>query len=155
MQRLGLIDHRLQRNRVCDELVVNNGLFLICGVGSKGKAWKIVQFKLRRMLYDEILRMNEFSNWKSARILGYCLNVMGSKVYKGQGAYGRDYRALHRAVIAWTQRNYLIVRRKNLDIAEACLIGTITYDASETRLVKTFTKGLETEPARDYLSLAQ
>src|SRR5271170_2681359 len=32
MQRLGLIDHRLQRNRVCDELVVNNGLFLICGV---------------------------------------------------------------------------------------------------------------------------
>ena len=32
MQRLGLIDHRLQCNGICDELVVNNGFFLICGV---------------------------------------------------------------------------------------------------------------------------
>jgi hypothetical protein len=52
--------------------------------------------------------------------------------------------------MAWTQRNYLLIRRKNPEVAQACLIGTITFDTGENRLVKTFTKGLETEPGEDH-----
>jgi len=116
------------------------------------RAWTIVQFKLRRLLYDEVLRMDKYVNFKSARILGYCLNVMGVQLQE-KGAFGREYRALHRAILAWAQRNYLRIYRANPKVARACLIGSISYDAERERLVKTYAEGLETEPDRLYLTL--
>jgi hypothetical protein len=45
--------------------------------GLKGDAGKVVKFKVRRLLYDEVARMNEFANFQGAKIIGFCLNVMG------------------------------------------------------------------------------
>ena len=91
------------------------------GHGSEGQAWKIVQFKLRRLLYDEIQSIESLPNYKNARLLGICLNVMGLNLGKRSG-YGRDYVALKAAVLAWTQRNYMHLRQVNAEIADACLI---------------------------------
>lgn len=124
------------------------------GLGGEGRAWKIVQFKLRRLLYDEIRNLESYPNYKAARVLGICLNVMGLKMGKRSG-YGRDCAALKAAMLAWTQKNYLHLRQVNAEIADACLIGGITFDAEQSRLVKTYAKGLRPEPDREYLLLQQ
>ncbi|HCI12386.1 MAG: hypothetical protein A2063_01785 [Gallionellales bacterium GWA2_60_142] len=117
-----------------------------------GRAWKVVQFKLRRLLYDEILKLGSMPNYKSARVLGICLNVMGLSMGKRSG-YNREHAALKAAVLTWTQRNYLRLREVNAEIAGNCLIGSITFDTEQSRLVKTYAKGLKPEPAREYLPL--
>ena len=116
------------------------------------RAWKIVQFKLRRLLYDEIRDLESMPNYKAARVLGICLNVMGLTMGKRSG-YGRDHAALKAAVLAWTQRNYLRLRKVNAEVADTCLIGSITFDAEQSRLVKTYAKGLRPDPDREYLPL--
>jgi hypothetical protein len=122
------------------------------GLGSESRAWKIVHFKLRRLLYDEILELGSFPNYKAARILGICLNVMGLTIGKGTRVE-RDYAPLKAVVLAWTQGNYLRLRAVNSKIADACLIGSITFDPEKSQLVKTYLAGLRPEPDREYLSL--
>lgn len=122
------------------------------GLGNASLAWKIVQFKLRRRLYDEIRDLESIPNYKAARLLGICLNVVGLGMGRPSG-YGRDYAALKTAVLAWTQRNYLRLREVNSEIADACLIGSITFNAKQARLVKTYAKGLSAEPSREFLAL--
>ena len=115
-------------------------------------AWKIVQFKLRRLLYDEIRRLETMPIYKSAAILGICLNVMGLTPGKRSG-YGKERAALKAAVLAWTRRHYLTLRQRNREIADECLIGGITFDAEQGRLVKTYAKWVGHEPEREHLQL--
>jgi hypothetical protein len=115
------------------------------------KAWKIVQFKLRRLLYDEVVQMDRIPNFKSARVLGICLNVMGLEL--GTGEVGREHRPLQRVILAWTRRNYLRVRCEYPKVADACLVGGISYDAKRKRLVKTYAEGLNRKPDQRYLAL--
>lgn len=115
-------------------------------------AWKVVRFKLRRLLYDEIRDLESLPNFKAARVLGICLNVMGLTKGKHSG-YGKEHAALKAAVLEWTRRNYLRLRAANVKIADACLIGSITFDAAHSRLVKTYLAGLRPEPDREYLPL--
>lgn len=118
----------------------------------KGKAMKIIQFKVRRLLFDEIKDLETLPNYKAARILGICLNVMGLTPRKRSG-YGREHAALKAVVLPFVQKNYKKLRTINSEIADACLIGSITYDAKESRLVKTYLKGLNPEPDREYLAV--
>jgi hypothetical protein len=133
----------IQHNTVWDEFF---GLF------SEGKAWKIINFKLRRLLYDEILRLEKFPNYKSSKILGFCLNVMGLKTGEKKG-YGRYYYPLHKAVLAWTKNYYLHLRNIQPDVADSCLIGSISFDEEGARLVSTYFKGLSLEAPKEYLDL--
>ena len=115
-------------------------------------AGRVVQFKARRSLYDEILRMNKFPNFKGARILGLCLNVMGLKV--GTGNFGRESRALQKAVLAWTKQHFAWLQAYNPRVAEACLMDGMTYDAQKQRIVKTYpADGLRRKPQYVYLQL--
>jgi hypothetical protein len=120
----------------------------------EGPAWKIIQFKLRRLLYNEILELEKRPHYKAARILGICLNIMGLEQGKRSG-YGKDEAALKAAVRAWTQKNYMRLREVNIEVADACLIGSISFDAEQSRLVKTYSKGLKPEPDKEYLPLLQ
>jgi hypothetical protein len=113
----------------------------------KGEAQKIILFKLRRLIYDEIIRLESLPNFQNSRILGFCLNVMGLTLRQRQGYEKNDY-ALHKAVLAWTQKNYLRLRQEHPDVAENCLLGGISFDEQSKRLVKTFMDG-----AADYLEL--
>ena len=118
----------------------------------KGNAGAAVKFKVRRLLYNEIADMKRFPNFKGARILSFCLNVMGLSIIPGD--YHKDSRALHRAVLAWTKKNYAWLHEYNPSVAEECLGDGMTYDAENRRLV--FMKpaeGLRREPIYVYLDL--
>ncbi len=117
-----------------------------------GPAGKLVKFKVRRLVYDEIAEMKRFCNFKGAKILGFCLNVMGLTVR--QGNYDKDSRALQRAVLAWTKRNYVWLHGFNPRVAEACLVDGMTFDVENRRLVRTSpAEGLRREPLCVYLEL--
>lgn len=113
---------------------------------------KVVKFKVRRLLYHEIADMTRFPNFKGAKILGFCLNVMGLTV--SQGEYDKDTRALQRAVLSWTKKNFVWLHGYNPRIAEACLVDGMTFDVENQRLVRTSpAEGLRREPSYAYLGL--
>lgn len=115
-----------------------------------GPAGKIMKFKLRRLLYKEIEYMERFPNFKGARILGFCLNVMGLEFRKVD--YDKDSRALHRAVVSWTKRNYATIHAYNPRVAETCLVETMTYDEENRRIVQTYpAEGLRRQAQYIYL----
>jgi hypothetical protein len=87
-------------------------------------------------LYDEITEMNRFPNFKGAKILGFCLNVMGLEVRKGD--YDKENRPLHKAILGWTRKHYVYLQVDSPRVAEACLVDGITYDAENLQLVKTY-----------------
>jgi hypothetical protein len=117
-----------------------------------GPAGKVVKFKVKRLLYDEIVDMRRFPGFKGAKVLGFCLNVMGLTVSKAD--YDRDCRALQRAVLAWTRKNFLWLHGYNPRIAEACMVDGLTLDVENGRLVRTSpAEGLRREPSYAYFEL--
>lgn len=112
----------------------------------------VVKFKARRLLYDEILRMSEFPNFKGARILGFCLNVMGLKVDSGR--FDRETRALQKAVLSWTKQHFAWLHAYNPRVAEACLVDGMTYDVENRTIVRTYPEeGLRREPYCEYFQV--
>ena len=67
-------------------------------------AGRVVKFKVRRLIYNEISAMGEFPNFKGAKILGFCLNVMGLRSMDRK-SFG-DSLALHKAILAWTKKHF-------------------------------------------------
>lgn len=122
------------------------------GLIHEEKAWKIIHFKLRRLLYNEILRLEKYPNYKSSKILGFCLNVMGLTIQKKESHYNSIY-PLHKVVLEWTRNNYLHLRSIHKKVAESCLIGSLSFDQESNRLVFTYAEGLSLEAPKDYLEL--
>src|SRR5262245_570984 len=120
----------------------------------EGQTRKIVLFKLRRLLYNEVLDLERMPNYKAAKILGFLLNVSGLK----EGRQ-RDYRALsypiRKAATSWARRNYLWLVWWQHEIAAAVLIGRVSFDAQRNQLVKTFEKGLGLVAPTETLDLDQ
>lgn len=117
-----------------------------------GHAGKVIKFKVRRLLYDEIAEMKNFPNFKGAKILGFCLNVMRLTV--SQGNYDKNSRALQRAVLSWTRKNFVWLHGYNPRVADACLVDGMTFDVENRRLVRTSpAEGLRREPKYVYLEL--
>jgi hypothetical protein len=135
----------IQHNSVWGELFNFNHLL--------GPAGRVVKFKVRRLLYDSIAEMNRFPNFKGAKILGFCLNVMGLEL--SDGRYDKDSRALHKAVLAWTKRHYAWLNNYNPRVADACLVDGTTYDAEHHRIVRTYpVEGLRRKAQYTYLDVA-
>lgn len=116
------------------------------------KAWRVIRFKLFRLLFDEIKRLEEFPNYKSARVLGICLNVMGLNIGNKKG-FGEGEYPLRKAVLNWTKQNYQKLVQVHPPVAKACLMGGISYDDEKKQLVKTYAQGLNLEPNKGYLDL--
>lgn len=134
----------IQNNSVWMEL--SNFNKLNCDAG------KAIKFKVRRLIYDEIRNMEARPNFKGAKILGFCLNVMGLSL-KEQG-HARDSKALQKVVLAWTKKNYARLHAQHPQVAEACLVDSITYDPDRLMLIKTFPAiGLQREPQYAYLKI--
>ncbi|MGH9256760.1 MAG: hypothetical protein ACRD3C_19545 [Vicinamibacterales bacterium] len=120
----------------------------------KGKkpASKLVQYKVRRLIYKEIAEMTTFPNFKGAKTLGFCLNVMGLTVRKEE--YYRDSRTLQRAVLSWTKRHFASLHAFNPRLAQACLVDGLTYEPEHRRLVRTDPiEGLRREPHHTYFEV--
>ena len=117
-----------------------------------GVAGKIVKFKLRRKIYDEIATATDWPNFKNVKILGFCLNVMGLEIQTR--LYGRDYRPLQKAVLAWTRRNYASLEAKSPQVFEDCLPDGMSYDKENCRLVRTSEiNALRSEPKHFFFEL--
>jgi len=99
-------------------------------------ARKIVTFKVRRIVYNEIIDMKRCPNFKGAKILGFCLNVMGIKV--SENNYDKDSKALQKVVLSWVKKNYAWLHNYNPRVAEDCLVDGLTYDSVSFRLIKTY-----------------
>jgi len=117
-----------------------------------GAARNALAFKVRRLLYDEIRELDTMPHYKPAKILGLCLYTMG--LTSGpKSNIDRYSRPLHKAVLSWTRRNYLRLVKTSPDVAAACLVGSVSFDGANRRLVKAYAKGLDHEPQRTYLPL--
>jgi len=117
-----------------------------------GKAGTVVKFKVRRLLYNEVVKMKRFPNFKGARILGFCLNVMGLELRKDD--YDKDSRALHKVILNFTKKNYAWLRSYNQNVADACLVDGLSYEAESHRLVRTYpADGLNPLPRYIYLNI--
>ncbi|QDQ28228.1 hypothetical protein FNU76_18785 [Chitinimonas arctica] len=103
------------------------------GLGKPGAAWKIIRLKVRRLLYDSITFLAKAPNPKDSRILGLCLNELGFTTNKND----RSTHALKKVTISWVKENYLKLRQKSPAIAETVLIGRLSFDEAESRLVLT------------------
>lgn len=112
----------------------------------------IILFKLRRLVYEEVLSIDKFPNFQNASILGMCLNVMGLTEGKKRDHTRGQYQ-LRKVVISWTRRNYTWLLLQSPKAARAVQLGTITYDPAIGKLVKTYSEGLRNEPPREYLDL--
>jgi hypothetical protein len=117
-----------------------------------GHAGRIVKFKLRRLLFEEVTRMKTFPNFKGARILNFCLNVMGLNLEKHSS--NKDSRSLHQAILNWTRKNFVWLHNQNASVAEACLSSGTIFEPENIRLVKTYpAEGLRRSPSYIYLEL--
>ncbi|NPT44834.1 hypothetical protein GNZ12_26655 [Paraburkholderia sp. 1N] len=115
-------------------------------------AGKVVKFKARRLIYDEIIRMGKIPNFKRAGVLGFCLNIMGLACQKDKNF--RDTMALHKAVLSWTTKHFVWLYAYNSRVGEACLINGISYEAENRRLVRTYpAEGLRRQASTIYLDL--
>ena len=70
------------------------------------------------------------------------------------GNYDHDSKALQKAILSWTKKNYARLHSYNPRVAEACLVDGITYDVERFRLIKTSpAEGLRREPNYVYLEV--
>lgn len=114
---------------------------------------RIIGFKLRRMLYDEIRKMDHFANFRGARLLGYCLNVLGLKLTDRRKGFRREFYPLQAAAIGWVKANFRELLAEHPEVAQACLQGWISYDSDHHRLVQTYSDRTGKEPNREFLYL--
>lgn len=104
-----------------------------------GRAGNAVKSRVCRLLYNDVLEMNRFPNFKGARILGFCLNVMGLQRSK-EDCY-KDSRALHKAILLWTKKNFARLHDYDPRVTEACLVDGTTYDSANHRIVRKYLRG--------------
>ncbi|MBR8188701.1 hypothetical protein [Burkholderia vietnamiensis] len=109
----------------------------------KGTAAEIVSFKLKRQLLREVTRMDKFANFKSTRVLGMLLNVMGLKQHSSERNTG--VQGLHRAVLSWTVRNYVRLVEEAPHVMETVLFAGLAYDPEGPSLVFTRERFLDRE----------
>ena len=90
------------------------------------------------------------------RILDEALPLMRAAGIEPEAAFfDKDSRALQKAVLAWTKKNYVWLHDYNPRVAVACLVDGMIYDAENQRLVKTYPiDGLRREVSHIYLELS-
>jgi hypothetical protein len=124
----------------------------IFGLRTSTAAWRVLSFKLRRRLFNDIKELETLPNYRGSRALSICLNTMGLTIHP-RNIRDRGQHALHRAILHWTKRNYMTLAAVHPPVAEHCLAGGISFEPVRQRLVKTYTQGLSLEPSRHYLEL--
>lgn len=124
---------------------------------SDSKARRIIEFKLRRLIYDEITEFDKYTDLKSfkaARYLGICLNCMGVKL-EGKQRLNSSTLALQKVVLRWVKKNYPSLYEDHPVVADACLMGSISYNAEKRELKRTGLSIRGREPYQEVLALLE
>ncbi|UWQ50138.1 hypothetical protein K3720_01650 [Leisingera caerulea] len=72
------------------------------------KIMKMVRRKLRRLIWNEVKDMDIFPNYKGARYVRFCLNVLGfydEAIYRQSGVKNESW-TLAKVVSDWVAKNY-------------------------------------------------
>lgn len=126
---------------------------LFGGFSSNGPASKVIQYKLRRLIYDEIQRMKEYPNFKGAKYVSFFLNVLGILPYKLKNKHEKIIRNI---IVGWVKEFYVGLHQQNPQVATQCLVDGIVYDEQRLRLVKTYSSNaLRPKPKKVYLQLLE
>lgn len=120
--------------------------------GNSSETWSVIRARLIRLLIHELANVRKYADFKSIRIMGLLLNVLGVNEHP-KGDTNSEFAFLRRYVIRLAKTTYIKIVTEQPHVAEAGLLGGITFDASSKRLVKTYARGLRVEPAREYLDL--
>jgi hypothetical protein len=96
-------------------------------------AGKLVKQLVRRKIFENIIEMERFPNYKGAKLIALTLNVLGHRVTRD--SYGRDSRPLQRAMLGWVKRHYHWLHETRPEIAANCLVEGKTYDAQRRRIM--------------------
>ena len=132
----------IQRNSVWAEIFGSDD--------DNGPAAQIVKRKVMAQIFKEIKELKTFPNFKGARYLAFCLNVMGLELNR-QPAH-RDSFPLHRACLRWTKVNYALLRQRNSEVADNCLVAGMSFDPEHMRIVKCYpVEGLRRQAHYVYL----
>lgn len=117
-----------------------------------GPAAQIVKRKLMGHIYKEINELRTFPNFKGARYLAFCLNVMGLELNRQPGH--ADSLPLQRAVLRWTKKNYSLLRQRNPEVADRCLVTGMSFEQEPMRIVKCYpVEGLRRQAHYVYLPI--
>jgi hypothetical protein len=109
-------------------------------------AAKVVLFKVRRLLFNELKRMETFANFKGTRLLGLMLNVMTFD--EKNRLFPSEY-PLRKAVLNWTRKNYSrIWHEGNPELGKSTLVDGVTYDEEAHTLIYTRPPLLDRETRR-------
>ena len=122
--------------------------------GQQSETWKVIHSRLTRLIIHELRDMRKYADFRSIRIIGLLLNVLGV-VEQPRSTLHNDFALLRRYTIRLVRKIYLKVVAEQPHVAEAALVGGITFDAQSKRLVKTYARGLRSEPPREYLDLEE
>ncbi len=128
--------------------VQHNNIWADLFAYDKSASSKLVQFYLRRLLYDEIKEVGMMPHFVNVRILGYCLHVFGISEPARTGVERSDFAPVSRSAVHWAKHNYLKLVKDNPVLAETCLMGGISFDPDGKRLIRTYASMLGREPAR-------
>lgn len=110
----------------------------------------IFRARLQRLLWKEVHDMERIPNFRGAKIIMVCLNVMGFNL-KDAVHKPLETRALKRSVVGWARKNYLKLREEHPNVAEACIGGSLTYDAVSNLIIKTYSSRLGKVPDQEAL----
>ena len=99
-----------------------------------GEFAHIVMNRVRRMILRGILELDRFPNYSGAAYLGFVLNVMGLN-RSNSGRLGN--RALHRAVLNWTRKNFATISASHPKLASATLVKDWEYDEAKHQIIQT------------------
>lgn len=119
---------------------------------TRKNALGIVQFKLNRLIFDEIKKMVEMPNYRGARCLRFCLYVLAWNIDK-RDIYPKSDFPLRKAVINWTRNNFQALHRASPDVAASCLNDMIEYNEPDGRLLRRHEKSIFRPERFDVLEL--
>ena len=115
---------------------------LICGGEYQGAGVKLVMLKVRRLIYDDIRILYYTPSIEKARILRFCLTVMGFRYdYYPHGKVKTVFKRLHKVILIWMKRNYAVIHSNEPVLAEACLPENVSYDVEYATLRKSSSEG--------------
>lgn len=121
--------------------------------GRSSRAWRIFQFRLRRLIYDHIKELESPPHYGAANVLGLCLNVLGLDPFQHRTVDGPDW-PLRQLLLKWTCLNFMKLHAFDPALAGGVLGGLISLDQKGMRLVRQRGFALGSRlPANEYLYL--
>jgi hypothetical protein len=113
-------------------------------VKNKSAGWKVVQLRVRRKIYEELITLNNLPHWQNTRLLGLVLNCT-SIAPIARNLVSEEW-PLVLFCQAWARKNFAQLHFEHQELAENILVGRLSYDELRGELIQTYERGLKRGP---------